>query len=226
MKDLIILDMDGVLVDVTASYRAAIQSTVKHFAGDEPSATEIQDWKNRGGYNDDWHLSHQMIHARGGKASHPEVVEYFQQVFHGDGKSGLILKERWLAGGGLLERLSTKYLLAIFTGRLRWEAKLTLDRFTKVPFVAIVGADDVTRPKPHPEGLLKIIASVEHSGCWYVGDTVDDARAAAAAGVAFFGIAEPTNPRYEQLLALLRDEGAIAVLENIQSLEATVAAKR
>ena len=226
MKDLIIFDMDGVLVDVTASYRAAIQSTVKHFVGDEPTATEIQDWKNRGGFNDDWHLSHQMIHARGGRASHPEVVEYFQQAFHGNGKDGLILKERWLAGGKLLENLSEKYQLAIFTGRLHWEANLTLSRFTKVPFVAMIGADDVTRPKPDPEGLLKIVSSVDHAICWYVGDTVDDARAAAAAGVPFIGIADPANPRHEQLLALLRGEGAIAILDDIQSLEATIAANR
>jgi HAD superfamily hydrolase (TIGR01548 family) len=226
VKDLIIFDMDGVLVDVTASYRAAIQSTVKHFTGYEPPAGEIQDWKNRGGFNDDWHLSHQMIHERGGTTSHPEVVEYFQKVFHGNGKNGLILKERWLAGDGLLERLATTRLLAIFTGRLRWEALLTLDRFTQTKFVAILGADDVARPKPHPEGLLKIISSIEHRNCWYVGDTVDDAHAAAAAGVPFVGIADPANPRNGELVELLHAAGAIAVLDDIQSLEAAIATNR
>ena len=58
MKDLIVFDMDGVLVDVTASYRATIQATVRHFSGYEPTPEEIQDWKNRGGWNDDWKLSH------------------------------------------------------------------------------------------------------------------------------------------------------------------------
>ena len=37
MKDLIIFDMDGVLVDVSESYRAAIQATVLHFTGTEPT---------------------------------------------------------------------------------------------------------------------------------------------------------------------------------------------
>lgn len=226
MKDLIIFDMDGVLVDVTASYRTAVQSTVKNFTGDEPSAAEIQDWKNRGGFNDDWHLSHQMIHARGGKTSHPEVVEYFQQVFHGDGKNGLIAHERWLAGRGLLERLATTYLLAIFTGRLHWEAMLTLNRFTRIPFAAIIGADDVARSKPHPEGLLKIISSIEHRNCWYVGDTVDDAEAARSAGVPFLGIADPGNPCCADLTNLLRRTGAIAILDDIQSLEAAIATDR
>ena len=105
-KDLLVFDMDGVLVDVSESYRAAIQATVKHFTGDEPTRDEIQQWKNRGGFNDDWHLSHRMIHERGGSTTHPHVVDHFQHIFHGDGSNGLILRERWLAADGLFERLS------------------------------------------------------------------------------------------------------------------------
>ena len=212
-KDLIVFDMDGVLVDVSESYRAAIQATVKHFTGDEPTRAEIQEWKNRGGFNDDWHLSHQMIHARGGNTSHPYVVDYFQRIFHGDGTNGLILRERWLASDGLFDRLSETHTLAVFTGRLRWEARLTLDRFTTIPFHPIVGADDVTRTKPDPEGLLKICSSVGHGKCWYIGDTIDDARAAHAAGIPFIGIGHGNL-----------GEGAVAVLEDINSLEATLAA--
>ena len=81
VKDLIIFDMDGVLVEVTESYRATIQATVKHFTGNEPSREEIQDWKNRGGWNDDWLLSHRMIQERGGTAAYQEVVDHFQKFF-------------------------------------------------------------------------------------------------------------------------------------------------
>ena len=49
MKDLIVFDMDGVLVDVSESYRAAIQATVRHFTGVEPTNDDVQSWKNRGG---------------------------------------------------------------------------------------------------------------------------------------------------------------------------------
>jgi HAD superfamily hydrolase (TIGR01548 family) len=213
VKDLLAFDMDGVLVDVSESYRAAIQETVKHFTGEKPTRAEIQAWKNRGGFNDDWHLSHQMILARGGKTTHAEVVDYFQQIFHGNGSNGLILRERWIAKDGLFERLSSNHTLAIFTGRLRWEAKLTLDRFTKITFDPIVGADDVSRLKPDPEGLLKILGMVEHGKCWYIGDTIDDARAAHAAGVPFVGVGHGNL-----------GEGSFIVLEDINSLEAAIAA--
>ncbi|MDP9170838.1 MAG: HAD-IA family hydrolase [Acidobacteriota bacterium] len=226
MKDLIVFDMDGVLVDVNESYRATIQATVKHFTGYEPTRVEIQAWKNRGGWNDDWQLSHRLIQERAFDTPYQTVVDRFQEIFHGDGSDGLILREIWLAKPGLFDRLSANHRLAVFTGRLRWEANVTLDRFGSTVFDPIVGCDDVTCSKPNPEGLLKICAAVEHGKCWYVGDTVDDARASSAAQVPFIGIAARSNPRYDELVRLLREEGAVAVLDDINSLEAIVAANR
>ncbi len=228
MKDLIVFDMDGVLVDVSESYRAAIQATVLHFTGTEPTNDEVQVWKNRGGYNDDWKLSHRMIRELGEEVAYDDVVGRFQQIFlgdagTGDAMNGLILRERWLAAEGLLERLATNHTLAIFTGRLGWEAYLTLDRFARGLFHPVVGVDHVTHAKPHPEGLHKIRAEVPHRKAWYLGDTVDDARASRAAGVPFIGIASPAAPRHDELVRLLRDEGAVAVLDDINSLEAAIA---
>lgn len=223
MKNLIVFDMDGVIVEVTESYRATIQATVKHFTGLEPTRPEIQDWKNRGGWNDDWQLSHALIKERGGNNSYDEVVEYFQKLFLGENNDGMITREVWFAQPGLFERLAANNTLAVFTGRLRFEAQLTLDRFQCGLFAPIMGSDDVSAPKPNPEGLNKIRAAVPHQKCWYIGDTVDDARAGAAAGVPFIGIASRANPRYDELVGLLNAEGAIAVLDDINSLEEVVA---
>jgi HAD superfamily phosphatase len=223
VKDLIVFDMDGVLVDVTASYRATIQATVLHFSGSEPSNEEIQDWKNRGGFNDDWKLSHQMIRERGKEVPFDTVVDHFQKIFHGDGANGLILREQWVARDGLFNRLAAAHHLAVFTGRLRWEALVTLSRFLPDLFDPVIGADDVAHTKPDPEGLLKICSSVRHGKCWYVGDTVDDARASSAAKVPFIGIASPASPRRSDLVRLLQAEGAITVLDDINGLEAVIA---
>src|SRR5712691_9917774 len=77
---IIVFDMDGVLVDVSESYREAIQQTVEHFTGKRVTRADIQDWKNRGGWNDDWALSTAMIHAQGVDAAYDAVVEYFQSI--------------------------------------------------------------------------------------------------------------------------------------------------
>jgi HAD superfamily hydrolase (TIGR01548 family) len=227
VKDLIVFDMDGVLVEVTESYRATIQATVKHFSNYEPTRTEIQDWKNKGGFNDDWNLSQAMIAERGLTPPFQDIVDHFQALFHGNETTpGLILNEQWIAREGLLERLYETHNLGIFTGRLGWEAQITLDRFTKLPFISIMGVDHVTNPKPHPEGLIRIKETVPHNRIWYVGDTIDDARAGAAAGVPFIGIVAPENPRYDTVVQLLKDNGAVHILDDINAMEAILAPNR
>jgi len=134
-----------------------------------------------------------------------------------------VLRERWIARDGLFERLSKRFQLAVFTGRLRWEAEFTLNRFAPhLTFAPIVGADDVTQLKPAPEGLLKVITQASGNKAWYIGDTVDDARCASAAGVPFIGIAAPSNPRHDELVTVLRNAGAIAVLDDINQLESVL----
>jgi len=215
-KGLLIFDMDGVLVDVNDSYRAAIQETVRHFTGLEITNNEIQDWKNQGGWNDDWLLSHHVIRKSGhDDVTYEQVVDYFQHVFH---QGGLMQRERWIAKPGILEELAQTHTLTVFTGRLRWEANLTLDRFAPGLFQQVVGVDDVVHPKPAPDGILQLQRDIPHTGVRYVGDSIDDARSGSAAKVHFIGIAAPDNPRYEELRQLLLAEKAIAVIPDINSL--------
>jgi HAD superfamily hydrolase (TIGR01548 family) len=219
--ELIVFDMDGVLVDVTDSYRETVVRTVAHFTGAEITRADIQDYKNQGGWNDDWQLSHHIIGSHGVEVDFPTVVAYYQKLFHGhDGQPGLILRERWLAEEGLLERLAQRYDFALFTGRPSAEAQYTLRRFAPaLRFAPIVGMEDVMAHKPAPEGLLKITAAAGGRKIWYIGDTVDDARCAREAGVPFIGIAAPVNPRYSDLVSVLRAEMAVAVLNSLNQLE-------
>jgi len=222
-KPLIVFDMDGVLVDVTGSYRETVVQTVRHFTGAEITRAQIQDYKNQGGFNDDWKLSHHIIREHGVDAEFRTVVDYYQGLFHGNGTDGLILRERWFACEGMLERLAAHHDFAVFTGRMRWEAQLTLNRFAPgMRFDPLVGMEDVAEGKPAPEGLLKIVASAGSRKLWYVGDTVDDARCSRAAGVPFIGIAAPQLPRRAELIALMQAEGACAVLEDINRLESVL----
>ena len=126
-------------------------------------------------------------------------------------------RERWIPGPGLLEELAETNTLAIFTGRFRWEAEVTLRKFNAPPFV-VVGVDDVKNPKPAPDGLVQLRSRFPQGVMRYLGDTVDDARSAAAAGVPFIGIAPGNTPDRPRLIELLRAEGAIEVIENVNEL--------
>lgn len=219
-RPILIFDMDGVLVDVTESYREAIARTVQHFAGMAITHPEIQDYKNQGGWNDDWKLSHHIITGCGVSVEFDQVARYFQSIFLGNGTDGLILRERWVARPGTLEKLNQQFRFAVFTGRPREDADLTLQRFgPQMVFDPIVAMHDVKNLKPAPDGLLQILSREPDSKVFYVGDTVDDARCAKAAGVPFIGIAGPANPRYLDLVFLFQGEGAYAIVDDINYLE-------
>ena len=55
--DAIVLDVDGVLVDVENSYRRAIIETLDHVYGDTIHRDGIQQFKNAGRFNNDWELT-------------------------------------------------------------------------------------------------------------------------------------------------------------------------
>ncbi|MWG35530.1 TIGR01548 family HAD-type hydrolase [Halomarina oriensis] len=56
--DTIVLDIDGVLVDVANSYRRAIVETLDRTYGETIDREGVQSFKNAGGFNDDWELTH------------------------------------------------------------------------------------------------------------------------------------------------------------------------
>ncbi len=206
-QPILVFDMDGVLVDVTESYRETIARTAGHFTGAAVSRERIQEYKNRGGFNDDWVLTHRIVADAGIDVPFETVKDHFQRLFLGNGTDGLISRERWIARPGTLEGLAERFRFAIFTGRPRAEAQLTLGRFAPpaLRFDPLLAMEDIDRRKPHPEGLLRILC--DHPGCrlFYVGDTIDDARCAEAAGVPFIAVG-------------FHPEGAFAEVQDINEL--------
>lgn len=223
MEGVIVFDMDGVLAEVTESYREAIVQTVAHFTGRHIERDSIQDYKNRGGWNNDWALSQKIAADLGVDIPYETVVDYFNEIFIGKNGDGLIHRERWFPKPGLLERLGERFDLAIFTGRLQYEAEITLKRFApNCSFDPLLCAEHVSKAKPDPEGLLAIQGRHPGRKLWYVGDTVDDARSARAAGVPFIGIAARNHSRRDEILRLFQEEQAVAVIENVNEIESAL----
>ncbi len=222
VKSLIVFDMDGVLAEVTESYREGIVQTVEYFTGRRIDRELIQDYKNRGGWNNDWALSQKIAADLGVQVDYDTVVDQFNVFFlgpKGDGE-GLIQREGWFPASGFLERLSKRHELAIYTGRVRYEAVITLRRFaTGVLFDPILCADEIAVGKPAPDGLIEIQRRKPDRKLWYVGDTVDDARCARTAGVPFIGVAAQSHTNRDALVDLFENEKAIAIVENVNEIE-------
>jgi len=56
--DAVVLDIDGVLVDVADSYRRAIVESVDRVYGRTVDDDAVQQFKNAGGFNNDWELTY------------------------------------------------------------------------------------------------------------------------------------------------------------------------
>ena len=222
----ILFDMDGVLVDVSRSYRRAILDTVSHFVGSTIEPALVQQFKNRGGFNDDWELTRAMIRDHGVEADFDGVVAVFQNHYRGHDFDGYIEDESPLIDAPTLEALASVTTLGIVTGRPEAEALWTVNRFGWQDAFRVVLARESQdgRFKPDPYPLLKALKLISGGGrectpaaAAYVGDTVDDMQAAKAATVLPVGYVPPyLDPKLHT--AVLRRAGAECVLTDFSEL--------
>jgi len=219
-QDLIVFDMDGVLVDASKSYRVAIQETFKFFANKDVSLETIRNFKNQGGYNNDWLLTHTLLMNEGIKVTYDEVVDKFNEFYIGNNGDGLIKNERWLLTKQELETLSEKFVLAIFTGRQRFEADYALRNLCVENLFDIIITSDLLQDeqqKPSPYGLNLIKSIVNPKKCYYLGDTKDDIKAGIEAKAETIGILPPQD-KSEMLKDILKSEGAKIVFNETKEI--------
>jgi len=213
INPLLIFDIDGVLADVSKSYRAAIKKTSEYFTKENVSFEEIQKYKNERRFNNDWDLTEAIIKGKGRNIEKQEIVGKFQSYY-----SKLINNERWILDKRILKLLSKRYNLAILTGRPKKEADnvLTKNKVKKY-FAAIVAMEDTTKQKPAPDGILKILKQFTDQDAYYFGDTIDDMEAAISAKAKPIGVLPPQD-KSALLRNLLIKYGAKSVIPNINQI--------
>ena len=227
MIETVLLDMDGVLVDVRGSFRRAIVETVTALAGAPPPPGRVQALKDAGGFNNDWVLSHALVREAGADVPYDAVVETFQAIYRGDAFDGLIATETALIRTETLGALAETARLALVTGRPEADAAWTLQRFGWDALIpVIVGMDEQAgREKPHPFGVVRALERLgtRAETALFAGDTVDDVRAALAAGVVPVGVVPPGHDVAAHRRTLM-SAGAHVVVSTPEVLPALVAA--
>lgn len=182
--DGIIFDMDGVLVDVTQSYREAIRITASNFLSREVAKTEVEKIKSIVGMNNDWDATYALINDS--TISYIIVKKFFQEQYLGNKKiKGLIDNEPLLISKEILVKIKNKYKkLAIATGRPRMEAEYVLNKYgLGALFDYVVTMEDVNCGKPAPDMLIKVIDELKLKNTVYIGDSPSDIIAAENAGI-------------------------------------------
>lgn len=214
----LLLDIDGVIADVGASYREAICQTAGSF-GVQVTRADISAAKAEGNANNDWVLTKRLLEQAGIRTTLAEVTKRFESLYQGSAASpGLRENERLIPDRALLQRLAAKLPLAAVTGRPRADFERLLDRFDlRSIFSASVCMEDATA-KPDPAPVLLALSRLGVSNAWMVGDTPDDILAARAAGVVPLGVLAPgdANPR---TAAALESAGVARTLSSLSALE-------
>ncbi|MFZ9887153.1 MAG: TIGR01548 family HAD-type hydrolase [Myxococcota bacterium] len=214
----LLFDIDGVLVDVSRSYRRAILETAAHF-GRKLSGEDIEQEKRRGGANDDWELTWRLVKSGGVDVTLAQVTEVFEALYQGtDGVQGLKYEERLLLSRDDLTALRQRFRLAAVTGRPTKDATELLEREGLTSLFDVVITRDDAPLKPDPAPVALALSRLGVARAWMLGDTPDDIRAARGAEVVPIGVLPPGAPAGGALEDALFAAGAARVLTSTSQI--------
>ncbi|TVQ48148.1 MAG: TIGR01548 family HAD-type hydrolase [Gloeocapsa sp. DLM2.Bin57] len=239
MKPIIVFDIDGVIRDVSGSYRRALADTVEKFTQGNyrPAMEDIDTLKSEGIWNNDWEASWELClrywQSQGitPNLDYNELVAFFQSRYRGTNPvdwDGYITTEPLLATKAYFEELTNQEILwGFFSGATRGSAEYVLHQRLGLNNPVLVAMEDAPG-KPDPTGLLRVVAELatELTPVIYVGDTVADMYTVTAAkkqenerqwiGV---GIIPPhLHSHPEQHQVQLQGAGGTIVLDSVEKL--------
>lgn len=214
----LLFDLDGVLVDVSRSYREAIRLTATEF-GVRVTPEEIAAAKAQGDANNDWVVTQRVLAQHGITAPLNDVTRRFEALYQGTAaRPGLRENERLIPSPELIARLATRCPLAVVTGRPRADARRFLERFNLTRHFRVVIAQEGAPAKPDPTGVRLALSRLGIRRAWMIGDTPDDILAARAASVIPLGLVAPGDTS-GAIRAALTTAGAARVLTELDELE-------
>lgn len=195
MKPGIFFDLDDTLVDTSDSFDAVVCSLVEQQSGAPLQREELQALRSQGGFNDDWDATVELLRQRDVRVTREQMAG-----------AGLTLylqiaqeSERLFVELTLLEGLKQSHRLFIVTGRVRAEYDPVWAKSLNPLFEEIVCRDDRPhlKPKPSPDQIMDLMERHGVAQGFFVGNSVDDMRAGADAGLTAIGVA--TNQSEETL---------------------------
>jgi HAD superfamily hydrolase (TIGR01548 family) len=207
----LLFDMDGVLADVSKSYRRAIVETAATWDV-EITNDDVADAKAKGNATNDWDLTRRLLEARGVTAGLEEVTNRFEDLYQGNEiEPGLRRFESLRIGREVLERLAARLPLGVVTGRPRADAQRFLDEQNVADLFSTVVCMEDAASKPDPAPVRLALDRLGVSTAWMVGDTPDDLDAARRAGVLPIGV-PASGDDFESTTTTLEAAGAARVL--------------
>jgi len=155
---------------------------------------EIARAKAEGDANNDWRLTQRLLARRGVEVDLAEVTARFERLYQGRaGEPGLCQSETLIPDPGALRALASRVPLGVVTGRPRRDCDAFLERFWIADLFPVRVCMEDAPAKPDPAPVSLALCRLGVGSAWMVGDTLDDAVAARAAGVVPIGFLPPKS---------------------------------
>jgi phosphoglycolate phosphatase len=176
----ILFDLDGTLIDSTEAILEGFRVVFEKFNKVYPGDNEV---KRLIGLPLDVMFSHLGV-----KENVNEYVNEYKNHYRIISKQKTVL----LPGAKEAIRLASTFArLGIVTTKTALYSKELLKHFGIMDyFEVLIGREDVTNPKPHPEPILKALhlMNANKEASWMIGDTCLDMVSAKDAGINYIGV--------------------------------------
>lgn len=177
----IIFDFDGTLADTLPVCFYAFQAVFKQFDNRELNSEEI---KAMFGPSETGIIRQNLVHP-----NQDQAIELYYEKYSEKHHAFVLDNEKI---NHLLSQLKSQgYKLAIVTGKARRSLEISLNRLgMEGLFEVIVTGDDVTVPKPDPEGINQVLdeLKINHTEAIFIGDSEADIAAGKQAKMYTIGV--------------------------------------
>ena len=208
MKQLVLFDLDGTLIDTWHLYVQAMERTIKEIGHDKIPVDRLASLR----LNSEPRLLGYFVPPDEVEGTHRRFLENYR-VLHDTCFEGV-----YPGIPNLLSSLRGRDVkTGIVTGKSRGAWDITRRHVRLGEFDVMVFDDEVSEPKPDCEGLVKAVSDQEASPdeTIYVGDSVDDLKAAAAAGIGFLAaLWSKTDPEIRSFKLAAKTVGDYTCMEH------------
>lgn len=172
----LLFDLDGTLLDTVPLITTCFQKMFQKYGNTEISTEAVHALFGPG--------ESIIFRQKFGNQWEKVLQDYLECYVQGHNQLQI---ESWVLD--LLKELHAQHIpLAIVTNKERDTTSLTLDYFQLSHYFSmIITAQDVERPKPHPDGIVKILQALDvpAQDAILIGDTMNDKEAARQSGIQF-----------------------------------------
>jgi phosphoglycolate phosphatase len=204
MNRVILFDLDGTLIDSTDAIVQSFGVAFEHFGSQKPMRQDIIS-----------HIGHPLEYMfKELGVEHNKIDEHvirYKQNYQ------LISKEMTTLLPDALSaiKLASKHArLGVVTTKTGSYSRIILEHLGVMSyFETLIGREDVTNPKPHPEPILRAMSHFGDAEFWMIGDTTMDIDSANNAGINSVGVlcGYGTNDELEKVTNNISDNSLGAV---------------